>query len=165
MNKKTYEKITRLNRVYTPLINRAERCRQLLQDRNKASAFVWANAHFESYKGKYICEKYPIPVVEIEGIGDIGFNINGCFYEGYFSKEDLLNFDYEIIRDIKSFALYGENDYLNDIYNYRMNFDEIKELIENSAQTNIAISFAFKYKDIEQTLDALILLTSSRACS
>jgi len=158
MNKKCYEKILNLNSTYSPLIKRAKRCQSILQNKGINSKFVWANNHYEEYKGKYICEAYPIPIIEIDDIGDIGFNIDTCFYEGYFSKEQLLSFNFDILKEIGYFALYGEKDYLNDIYNTNMNYDDIYQLLQNSSENHIAISFAFKPNELDKTIEFLIKL-------
>jgi len=162
VTKKTYEKISALNKVYKPLFTRAKKCRLMLQAKNVDARFVWANGHYEEYKHKYIREDYPIPVIEAEGVGDVGFNITGCFYEGYFSKDKLLSFDFDVLKDIKHLALYGESDYLTDIYNSDTGVGDVKQLIQNSTENNIAVGFPFPYKDLEKTVNMLILLTSPR---
>ncbi len=161
MNKKSYEQILNLNNTYSPLIKHANKCQQLVESKGINSKFVWANNHFEEYKGKYICESYPIPIIEIEGIGDIGFNIDTCFFEGYFSKEKLLSFDFEILKEVGYFALYGEKDYLIDIYNTNMKCNDINQLLQNSTENNIAIGFAFKSSKLDKIIELLIKLIKS----
>lgn len=124
MSKSTYEKVIQLNSTYKPLLKRAAKCQVLLKSANKTTKFVWANNHYEKYNGKYVCEAYPIPVVEIEGIGDVGFDLNDCFYKGYFAKEKLLVMDLDLLKEIGYFALYGESDCLNDIYNSSKNWEK-----------------------------------------
>ena len=160
MNKKVYEKVLDLNKTYIPLIKHAKSCQTILKNKNIDSKYLWANNHYEEYRKNFICESYPIPVIEIKGIGDIGFNIGSCFYEGYFSKERLLSFDFNLLRRFDTLTMYGENNYLEDIYNSQMNNADIKELIYGSNETNIAINFGFKYKDLERIIDTLIKLTS-----
>ncbi len=160
MTKNTYEKILSLNKTYKPLISRAKKCRELFNKKNVSARLVWANGHYEEYKRKYIREDYPIPIIEAEGIGDVGFNITECFYEGYFPKEKLLGFDFDILKKIKNLAIYGESDYLSDIYNSEKKNSDIKQLIQNSSEANIAIAFPFAYKDVEAVLDTLLILTS-----
>ncbi len=132
----------------------------MFQDKNIPARFVWANGHYEEYGCKYIREDYPIPIIEIDGVGDVGFNINGCFYEGYFPKEKLLTFDFGILQDVKNLTLYGESDYLSDIYNSENKDADIKQLVQDSAEVNIAIGFSFSFKELESTVNALLLLTS-----
>ncbi len=159
MNKNEYEKVIELNNIYAPLIKQAKKCQEFCKD--KTTKFIWANNHYEKYANKFICEEYPIPIIEIQNIGDIGFNLNECFYEGYFKKEELLKFNFNYIKSFKSFSLYGEQNCLNDIYNSNMNFNKIKQLIEDSNENLIAINFSFKYKEIENVLKTLDLLTSN----
>ncbi len=161
MDKKSYEKILQLNSIYSPLINYAQKCQALLKTKSINSRFVWANNHYEEYDGKYICETYPIPIIEIDEIGDIGFNLNECFYEGYFNKEKLISFNYEILKEVGYFSMYGESDYLTDIYNTNMICGDIIPLLKNSPEDHIAINFAFKPQEIDKIIEILIRFTIS----
>lgn len=141
------------------MIKYAKKCMGLLKDKEITSRLVWANNHYEKYNEEYICMVYTIPIVEIENIGDIGFNIDKCFYEGYFKKEQLLHFNLKLLKFLDEYVLYGESDYLNDIYNSQMLDKDIKQAIIDAKDHTIAIGFDFSYKDLEKTIELLIHLT------
>jgi len=157
IKKSFYKKIIKLNSLYQPLVNQSKCCQQLFEHKNKITKFVWANNHYQKFKNNYVCEIYPIPVIEIQNIGDIGFNFDNCFFEGYFKKDKLLKFNFEQFKNLKNFSLYGEKDFLTDIYNSTMPFDCIKNNIQNSLEEKIAINFEFKFQNLNKIVNFLVL--------
>ena len=43
--------------------------------------YNYYNGHYIKINDKYEYQKYPVPVISIEGKGDIGFNIDGVWIE------------------------------------------------------------------------------------
>ena len=51
--------------------------------------YNYYNGHYIKINDKYEYQKYPVPVISIEGKGDIGFNIDGVWIEFFIDRETI----------------------------------------------------------------------------
>ncbi len=98
------------------------------------------NGHYIRINGKYEYQKYYMPVISIDDIGDICFNFDGISLEFFIDKNKLLNncnfnllFNYDV-------EIYDANDSTIDIYEKGMEFDLFIEKLKNWKSSLIGIT-------------------------
>ncbi len=67
-----------LNRIYAPLRGRAVRLTQLLAEKGLKAEWGWYANHSVKVDGEYQIEEFPVPVIEVEGLCEIGLNLDDC---------------------------------------------------------------------------------------
>ncbi|MCQ4925107.1 hypothetical protein NE686_18540 [Tissierella carlieri] len=82
------KRIEQLNNIFQPLHRKFKELKLILKDYdfNYYNA-GWYNMHSIKYNDDFIEEYFPIPVVSVEGVGDIGINLDHIFIETRISKE------------------------------------------------------------------------------
>jgi len=126
--------IKQLNSIYEPLHRQFKELKLTLEKYNFSySSAGWFNMHSVKHNDDFINEYFPVPVLSIEGVGDIGLNLDYIFIETTISKEKaeclhLDNFnDYNI-------EIYGVRDYLIDYYQPNFEIGIYKEKIHESPE-------------------------------
>jgi len=99
----------------------------------------YKNVKMESYKGHYIringkyeYQKYFMPVVSVDGIGDICFNLDGISLEFFVNKNQLLNnCDFNSLLSLAyDVEVYDARDSTIDIYENNMSQNLFIEKLE-----------------------------------
>jgi len=126
------------------------------------ASYGYFSGNYIKINGKYEYQKYPIPVISIEDKGDIGFNIDGVWFEFFLHKNEFHKINIEgLIRKYKV-EIYGGNDCLVDFYYEGKSAAEIIEGVKNSKEKAIGIAIylnAMKYIDIKESfIDVCSLL-------
>ncbi|MBU5438735.1 DUF3201 domain-containing protein [Tissierella sp. MSJ-40] len=98
------------------------------------------NGHYIKINGRYEYQKYPIPVVAIEGIGDIGFNINGIWFEFFIDKVEFNKVDIENLISRYKVEIYGGNNCLIDFYTEGKSVSDISHNIDISDEETVGIA-------------------------
>jgi hypothetical protein len=150
-------KYSTLNEIYEPLNKKAKKFYKEITSRGYKASFGWYNMHSVKCNGDYITEFFPIPIITIESIGDIGLDLDSTSIEVTIVKEKALKIDYNALIEKYSIEVYGADDFLSDFYNKSMSVSEIKMRIQNSNETQIHIAAEF---DIETELDKLFEFVS-----
>ena len=74
------------------------------------------NGHYIRINGKYEHQKYYMPVISIDDIGDICFNLDGISLEFFIDKNDLLNSCNSLLDLNYDVEIYDANDSTINIY-------------------------------------------------
>lgn len=98
--------------------------------------------HAVKVNNEWITEEYPIPVITVEGIGDIGIDLKHIFFEMIITRSKALIFDFSKLEAYK-FEIYGVDNYLEDFYNESMSLQLVHKKIEESKEESIGISLFF----------------------
>lgn len=142
-----------LNAVYKPICI----IENMLQKRLKLENLEFAKGYYNNHsvkdiKGDWVKEYFPIPVITIPRVCDIGIDINYIFVETKMKREDAIQFDFASLLPFK-FEVYGVNEFLSDIYNSSMPINDICSKIEQSNEREIGINFEFaKEGSIEEII-------------
>lgn len=126
--------IQQLNDIFEPLHRKFNELKMILKrhglDYYNAG---WYNMHSVKYSDGFIEEYFPIPVLSVEGVGDIGINLDYIFIETNISKgkAEFLALDRFTEYDIE---IYGVEDYLKDYYEPNIEQYSYKEKIHKSSE-------------------------------
>ena len=140
-----------LNQVYAPLRGRAAHLTQALSRNGIDAKWGWYANHSVEVDGEYQTEKFPIPVVDVGNLCEIGFNLDGCWLEFQLPRAEALVFDWGQLP--KDAEVYGVENYLMDFYHIGMDRAGIAVRIEESAEQAVNAALAFP-ADVE--LEALL---------
>ncbi|WP_242866812.1 DUF3201 domain-containing protein [Abyssisolibacter fermentans] len=132
-----------LNEIYEPLHKKVKSIYKEVVDNGYKASIGWYNMHSVKYNDDFLTEFFPIPIITIESIGDIGLNIDSIFFETTISREKALEVDYASLIEKYSIEVYGADDYLTDFYNKNMLLSDIKTRIQGSKETQICIALYF----------------------
>ncbi|MGL4738210.1 MAG: DUF3201 domain-containing protein [Cellulosilyticaceae bacterium] len=135
-----------LNTYKTDLIN-------ALNARGYSYKWGYYSGHYMRCDEKWMLEQFPIPVITVKGLCDIGMDLSHIFIESRLQREQALQFDFTILQKYK-FEVYGTADYLNDFYNEDQDLGGIRERILDSMEQEIGISLLISY---EECIDHIVL--------
>jgi hypothetical protein len=141
--------------------NEVNKMREIHNTLNKI--FVYANetADFLEHKqidhqlqyiaGNYIkiddayeLQAYPMPVILIKGKGEIGFNLDGIYFEFVMKKDTAMRLDIEAFSKDYEFELYGAEDTEQSYYKSGMSRDSFTNGIQKSKEKGFGIAFNFE---------------------
>ncbi|WP_313132689.1 DUF3201 domain-containing protein [Anaerocolumna sp.] len=140
-----------LNDIYRPVYEYLQSLLKALKELDYDYQWGFYNNHSMREDNQWFLEYYPIPVVTIKNICDIGIDMNRTFIEFKMKKEKAVLFHWEIISDYK-FEVYGVEDYLSDFYNAALKLDDISEKISRSNEKEVGIEFEFSYLEDKSNL-------------
>lgn len=124
--------IEELNNIYEPLHRQFKELKRILEKYDFSySSAGWFNMHSIKYNDEFIIEYFPIPVLSIKGVGDIGLNLDHIFIETTISKEKALNLQLDKFNDY-NIEIYGVSDYLIDYFESNLETEVYKEKIHES---------------------------------
>ena len=140
-----------LNAIYQPIYNYTKLL--LLELRTVGYICEWHffNNHSTQKSKEWITEYYPIPVITIKNICDVGLDIDRTFIECKIKRKEAINFDWTVFLTT-SFEVYGVNDYLIDFYNASLSSETISQKINQSNEQEIAVAFEFGYLEEKSTI-------------
>jgi hypothetical protein len=144
-----------LNEEYEPLRAHTHAMVKAL----KKSGFEYEWGFFAQHSvrngSEWFFEHYPIPVITVKNVCEIGFDIPETFIEFKLKREHAIAFDFSRLQDCR-FDIYGINDYLNDIYHIGQDIRDIHAKIEKCDDLEIGISLLFGYLEpVENLMQAV----------
>jgi len=155
-NKNLFEQ---LNTVYKPMCEKSGEICDCLQNKGYKISSGFYNNHSKRIDGEFSTEFFPVPIISIENIGDVGIDIDEIWLEGVMSKEKAKDFDYSHIGEKYKFELYGVENYLTDLYNEQLNVTDIAEKIVTSEESHFCILVYFEQDvDIDGILKVVEIL-------
>lgn len=92
----------------------------------------------------YELQAYPIPVLLIKGKGQIGFNLDGIYFEYVMKKDTALRLDVEALRKVNVFDIYGAEDKDQSYYKEGMTKQGFEESVKKSKEKGFGIAFYFE---------------------
>ena len=151
------DKVNELNNLYIPILKEIENIRQFLGSKCIDHALGFYNRNSIKINDKITSEIYPIPVITCKlNTIDIAIGLDLAINENYigfirftFSKEDLLGFNFNLLRNF-NFELYGYS-YINrnfDFDNIEQELIRIQKSQETQFKIKISISNTNQIKDI-----------------
>lgn len=152
-----------LNRIYLPLIEKRDKFTKILKRNNLKYKSLFCNNHYAKMDGEFVKEVYPIPVVEVENVGDFVFDFDAVSFEGYFFKKDILKMDLNAILSKfknKDLCFYGETDCLVDLYAPNDNLPTLIAHLTHCKDEKIAINF--KISNINTDFKTLLKLITKK---
>ncbi len=126
-----------LNQLY---LNACE-TQAYLDDRGIDSKLQFISNNTIKIGDAYEVQGYPIPILTVLGKGDIGFNLDGRFYEFFIRKETALRLDIETLSQTCAVEVYGAKDCEKDYYRDGMSGATFKNGVENSKENAFGICF------------------------
>ena len=146
-----------LNNIYEELHNDKNIIIEYLNENEIPYTVGYYPFHsFKNEEGFYL-EQYPLPVITISSMIDVGIDLDKVFFEFKFTKDTAVEFDFHLF-DMFQFEVYGVLDYYNDYY--FGNIDEINNNILQSNEEEIGISILINKENIlEDTKNVLDLLS------
>lgn len=136
------DKLKTLNEIYIEINQKKKELIHFFKEKGFQCRCGYYNQHSVKVDDEWITEEYPIPVISIEDIGDLGIDINHIFLEIVVTREQALTFDFGKFESYR-FEVYGVENFLNDFYNNTLPLQEIHERIRKSNENSIGISFFF----------------------
>lgn len=130
-----------LNDVYTPLRARAAGLTKLLTQAGYDARWGWYGNHSVQVDGVYRTQEFPIPVVDVTGLCDVGFNLDNCWLELHLSRAQALAFDWRQLPE--GAEVYGAEDYLSDFYHAGMDVSGVAGRIAESREENVHTALSF----------------------
>ncbi len=150
-----------LNNIYKPLYDYVKTTVDRLKSCGYKCEWGYYNYHYIRRNNDWALEYFPIPVIEVNGMCDIGIDLNHIFIEYKLIKKAALKYDFKKLKKYK-FEIYGVEEYLDDFYNENMDFEGIKGRIDKSEETTIGISIFLNEKTpFEQILEVVKLIEES----
>jgi hypothetical protein len=144
-----------LNSAYEPLRTHTHTLLKALTNSGFEYEWGYFAQHSVRNGSEWFLEHYPIPVITVKNICEIGFDISRTFIEYKFKREDAIAFDFSRFYGF-TFEVYGITDYLNDFYNAGQDINDIHAKIENSDEKEIGVSLLFGYlESIENLMKAV----------
>ena len=126
-----------LNNIYTPLYHRAKTLCSYLTAAGLSARWHWYSYHFTRREERYQAEYFPIPVITVDQICDIGLELDHIFLEGTLSQKQALANDFTAIP--WPFEVYGGQDILQDFYRPGMSIQELPKRIADSGEKTIGL--------------------------
>jgi hypothetical protein len=137
--------VNQLNDIYKPICDRADSLSRELQESGYTMKKGFFNNHSVKIDGSFVTEHFPIPVIFVEGVGDIGIDLDYVWFVVIFPKEKALSLDYYSITKDYKVEIYGSQDYLKDIYNEKIAISEIVPGIKDSSETDFCVQLYFEH--------------------
>lgn len=147
------------NRIYEDAENILKKLNKLSYNA-KLGSF---NNHYIKCKNSYLHQNYYMPVISIENIGDICFNIDGISFEFYLSKEELLmltELEALLTQFKQELNIYEYEDCTNDIYIINDTKEELLQKIKKSKDKKFGVSI-----DCSNLENGKIINTFNIVCS
>lgn len=132
-----------LNSIYEPLHKRVTAILNELKKLDYDVIWGYYGFHSVKIKDEFTTEFFPIPVITVKDICDIGIDLDSIFIEGKLERDAALKFDFSLLQDY-NFEVYGVNDYLKDFYNKNLDIVNIPERIRESTEKEIGIQICFE---------------------
>ena len=142
-----------LNSIYQPLCEKSQEIKRRLEEAGFSITSGFYNSHYIKCQGEYVREYFPIPVLFVPGIGDIGVDIDTVWVEITLPKEKAVVLDYPVLAGAYSMEVYGTEGYLDDFYSAGADPCGVAGQISRSTETQICVAFYFNF---ESGMDELI---------
>ena len=132
-----------LNNVYIGLCAISDQIKAMLKSNGIQFTCGFYNNHTMRRNGDFVTEYFPIPVITIEYVGDIGISLDEIWFEANLPKDRLLMLDFNQLMSKRSFALYGAEGYLNDLNDENDTAYSLREKVVASDETHFCVLYCF----------------------
>lgn len=135
--------IIEIHETLNALYLKANDTLEYLEENNIESQMGYFSGNYIKIGGEYALQAYPIPVITIKGKGDIGFNLDGMFFEFMLKKQTAQRLDIEKISSEYAIEVYGATDCEVDYYKEGMSSDAYRKGIDKSKENGFGFAFYF----------------------
>ena len=142
MNKVLFDQ---LNGFYEPMWNKAMDVKNNLTAAGYAASLGFYNNHYVKDGKDFAIEYYPIPIITVAEISDIGIDIDTYWIEIHLDKDRAALQDYPELTRLYNLEVYGAEGFYLDFYNNQTDPYEVAEKIKNSNETLINVTFYFDF--------------------
>ena len=130
-----------LNEIYQPVCQRASEYRHALAEMGFTCSMGFYNNHsVRDQNGNWRTELFPIAVITVAGLCDIGLDFCHTFVETQMGRAEAVAFVISTLLPHR-FEVYGVRDYLTDFYRDGMDVKETGVRIAKSCEERIGITF------------------------
>jgi hypothetical protein len=147
-----------LNSEYEPLRTHTRNMVKALTSSGFECEWGYFAQHSVRNGDEWFFEHYPIPVITVKNVCEIGFDLDQTFIECKLKRDAAIVFDFTRFYGF-TFEVYGLTDYLHDFYNADQDIKDIHAKINKSDEKEIGVSLLFGYlesvEDIIQTVKKL----------
>lgn len=151
------EKFGLLNSIYKPLQEGVKSIVNKLKSNNYECEWGYFGQHYVRSNDEWLLEHFPIPVIDVNSICEIGIDLEHIFIEYKILRQTALNYDFNKLTKYK-FEVYGVENYLNDFYNANMSLCDIRSRISESEEKEIGISI---FLDIDTCLEDIFAIVKN----
>lgn len=131
-----------LNRMY----EQAREVTGLIQAKDLSCQLLMSSHNYlKDKEGKYHLQHFPIPVIEIVQIGDIGFNLDAIFFEYPLAKAQLMKMDLNHLIEEHEIEIYGGKNCMIDFYCRGDSWDNVQSKVSQSSEEIVMISMYMDY--------------------
>lgn len=128
-----------LNGVYEPLYQKVKKLRTRLLKEGYPVTWDWYAFHSSRRGGEPKLEYFPIPVLTVEGVCNIGLALDRVFAEGTLTRQQASSFDWTSVS--RPFELYGVEDCLEQLYGPGMSLEDLPQRIASSGESAFGLQF------------------------
>jgi hypothetical protein len=111
------------------------------------------NNHYVKDGDDFAVEYFPIPIISLDAIGDIGIDIDTCWVEIHLDKSKAVSIDYLELAQRYNFEVYGAEDFCSDFYNKQTDPREVTKKIDASNESLINVTL---YLDLDTKTDEIV---------
>ncbi len=129
-----------LNSIYEPMWRRTAALDRKLKEAGIPHGWDYCAFHSSLREGEYRMEYFPIPVITVEGVCDIGIELDSLLNDPHLSRAQALAFDGGAVP--WTFEVYGTENFLEDLCRPDMSSAELRAVIGQSGEEEIGIAFS-----------------------
>lgn len=107
-------------------------------------SLIFPPGNYIRLNGRHYKQSYGIPVIQVEKAGDMGFNLDGVFFEFFIPREEVVNLDLEWFSQY-TLELYGGENCTLDFYSPGDTLEAVTNKVYNSTEEHIGISVYLPY--------------------
>ena len=111
------------------------------------------NNHYVKDGNNYLIEYFPIPIVTVADVGDIGIDISNYWIEIHLDKNRAILLDYVELAQFYNFEVHGSEAFCFDFYTAHSDPHKVAERISNCDEELINITFYF---DLDTGISELV---------
>ena len=132
-----------LNRIYAPLKEKTVRIVNTLERLGAEVEWGWYAGHSVDRRGELFYEEFPIPVITVKDVCEIGVDLKGAFIEGKLFASEADGADFGLLKGLH-FCVYGAESYLTDMFDSEKNdISELDELLFDTEETELCVNVEY----------------------
>lgn len=140
---KKEEKINLLNKIYKPIITKANDILKEVIKTQPNAKLSFYNGHYTNIGKDFCLEHFPLPVIDINQDATMVVDFDGANYECYYKKQFIQNLSPTTFKFLTEhgFACYPYENCSIDLYKKGMSLEEFLAIIKNCNYSSYAINF------------------------
>lgn len=136
--------IEELNRIYAPLKEKTVRIVNTMKKLDAEVEWGWYAGHSIDRKGELVYEEFPIPVITVGDVCEIGVDLKGVFIEGKLFASEADEVDFALL-DGLHFCVYGAENYLEDMFDSnRDRLEDLDEALFDTEEFELCVNIEYK---------------------